>query len=548
MDSKNISPTSFQIEKNKYFFRLLYVVLYDDSMKFSNKKKEYLEDLFHALFNSYNKTIERNSFNRIKSECILEFVNIKKIGVKKLKYNKKGVHGWMYVLHNYFKNRHRYNILSFSPVKLIEWGGDAPCFGFNYDGLIYFHPDVYIHTETSKHNIDKLIKKSIAYPLIHKTFHGLGYDHIPTNYKQLALLGNIQDGLPDFFSSNMDDVVVPKKDNGIFADYILKALGLIERDEMEKRILKNTGLVWRNENDDFRNSDENVHPLSYGSFCFDTNKNGVADVDDPYPFASPRKGTDTTGNGIIDEIDLCMREKIEVKGSKPGFTVLKLVVDDFEKMRIEFSSMLNIDKIEVISGEMIKGKTFLFPEKNKKTITDRKYITVTDLITKSIIQRIKVFYEHKGEKYYRPYFLYRSPHHKLFEYLYEVEWYYFERFGSDIPVKVNLLDADTYDKNRDGLPDKDKFYFAKKIDKNYDWDGDGMPDIYDPFPTIKNVEEKLYLHEYGEIYSPFKFNRTLEDPYELKIYKKVFSKTPKNLAVRRFLLETTKEFQNYFFE
>lgn len=72
------------------------------------------------------------------------------------------------------------------------------------------------------------------------------------------------------------------------------------------------------------------------------------------------------------------------------------------------------------------------------------------------------------------------------EYVNEKEWYYFSRFGCDIPLGVNSSDTATYDRALNGLPDTGRFAFSEGITDQYDWDSDGVPDVEDNLPSVNS--------------------------------------------------------------
>ena len=100
----------------------------------------------------------------------------------------------------------------------------------------------------------------------------------------------------------------------------------------------------------------------------------------------------------------------------------------------------------------------------------------------SVITRLQIFYDSPEGSFYRPFYLYREP--QQIEYVHEKEWYYFSRFGCDIPLGVRFSEISTYDRDLDGLPDRELFPFAERITNEYDWDSDGVPDVEDSLPTV----------------------------------------------------------------
>ncbi len=485
-------------KNNEVNVELLHVVLYEDK-----NLNDYHYSAFEEKLNKFNTRIEKGTHNNITSEAKLKFLDINKLGDEDLKYENRSIHQWKSKINEKLKPDYSYNILSFSPLENISWCTDAHSYGHNKDGLIYFCLEQFLYLEGNNVQSTNSLS-SMTKLMIHKTFHGFGFHHATQHYKQLTLRDGRQHGLPNRGEGQYSE----------FSNYTLKALGKIPENNF------NENCHW----DDWFECKQdpkriNTCKPAYGSYCFDADNDGVLDLKDPYPLSSPIEGRDTTNDGIVDHLDLCPWNKINVEGSKNPYDILKLVVEDINEVRLSFSSPNNIKKIEIIENRYKPGQPFRFPKENKETIRERNTLKESDFPSIEEgwrIWRIKVYYEYNNEKYYRPFFLYESPVHEEVEYLYEKEWMYFSRFGCDIPAEINLLDKDTYDENRDGLPDKDKFDFAQMIDKDYDWSDDGIPDIKDPLPTIENGCKKT-SEGYDCIHSPFKDWRNPNDPYEISL-------------------------------
>lgn len=488
----------------KYNFSLLYVVLYDDSSDTENINKEPWESLLEL----YKKILYQESLGKIAPEAKLEFLNVKEIGDKKLNYSKRTTSQWFNKLDKYYSTKYSYNILAFSPIQNISWCQDAPSFGFNQGDKIYFCLEAFPtpdkqnkHQETSTLEVLNLI--------FHKIFHGFGYHHADINYKQLSFLGG-GGGIPNHYQS---------EDNLVFFlnKHLLGVLNILPKDEAEKGCPDREGFLCIL-------GKEDTCKFSYGSYCLDIDGDEIIDSKDPYPFNSPLVGEDSDGDGVIDQLDLCGWNKIEVNGSLKPYDKMKLILQDIKNAYLTFKSgdeHLNVNEIKITPMRKIRGYTFNPALSSSKTIA-RNYIISDDLAAGNfLLWRIQVYYEHEGKKYYRPYWLYHCSIAQDFEYLYEKEWYYFNRFGCDMPTDVNPSETATYDKNEDRLPDSDKFDFAEKINQHYDWDGDGVADIYDSLPTVQGgcsdnfVKGVLDSDKDGPC-DPVDFYREAHlDPYEL---------------------------------
>ncbi len=497
-------------ESNEVELKLLYVVLHNE-----NNIEEMDKSPFKEKVDYFDETVERESFENIQSESKVKFLNVKNLGDSELRYNKRSIYEWREKLNEKLTSEHDYNILTFSPFRdAPKWCDDGGSFGWNRDGLIYFcmEPGTYFYYNPEIQEMEKPQGEPVQH-MIHKTFHGFGFHHANWNYKQLTLRDGRHGGFPDRGEGQYSQ----------FSNYVLRALRELPKENFNEKCQWDDWFECEQER-----FQKDTCQLAYGSHCFDADNDGVVDLKDPYPFSSPVEGKDSTGDGIVDELDLCPWNEINVEGSKNPYDKLKLVVENIEQAALSFSSPNRINKIKIMDGERLpRGTTFEFINERtiESTTIQGQDLNPTDKNLRAPIWRVEVYYEYEEKDYYRPFFLYKAPFHEEFEYLYEKEWIYFSRFGCDIPTEIDLLDKDTYDQNRDGLPDQDKFSFAQKIDENYDWSDDGLPDIRDPLPTIKDGCKKT-PEGYQCIRSPFKSNRThhlhdhFRDPYEIE--KKFF--------------------------
>jgi hypothetical protein len=182
-------------------------------------------------------------------------------------------------------------------------------------------------------------------------------------------------------------------------------------------------------------------------------------------------------DGIPDSHDLCEGKPIEMHANIELRKATGIVDQDPIMIRIEPGPAIR--GVEICEARSING-FIRFPRAGVKRVDGNEL--VLDAKSLSGITRLMIHYESREGFFYRPFYLYKRP--QQIEYVHEKEWYYFSRFGCDIPDGVDFDDHATYDKNLDGLPDRDRFRFASGITNRYDWDADGVPDVEDNLPTV----------------------------------------------------------------
>lgn len=449
-----------------YNLSLLYVVLYDDA---SSSLIEAYKSSYEKRLQRFDEFIETESRGRMVSDSRLTFLNVEDVGSSSLSYD-KSVFEWMRLFDN--KYPQDYNVLSFAPIYGMPWCQDGPSQGFNHKGRIYFCLEAFFNPNIPVEN------QGAVGLMTHKFLHGVGYNHHNQVHKQYALI-DWHMGLPDTNILLHGDF--REFDHLFFSQDILRALDLVEPLEFEDRCLDSKGLVCYSQNK-FLCKD------SIGPFCQDIDQDGIVDSDDKYVFSSPSylNDTDSDGDGIVDSLDLCDWNNVNLRINGGSAGPMKIVASA-GKSHIHFSSeSLDIKSIEIIPYQMIGG--FIKFEEDKSNVFSEESITLTD---SNDLWRLKLFYNYKGKDYFRPYYLYFSGFDA--DFLYEKEWYYFGRFGCDVPADINFSVLSSYDNDIDGLPDPDKFAWAKNITEDYDWDDDGFSDINDTLPTVHGVCQNKFV-------------------------------------------------------
>lgn len=441
-----------------YRFSLKYMVFYD-------QQSEHLVDALNKDFTErlklFDNFLSQKTYNKMIPESELVFMNIKELGGESLYYDRPATK-WITDLYNELDSSH-YDVLVFNPISNIDWCNDAPSQGFNYRGKIFFCLEAHNNPTDARQN-ERAIKL-----IIHKLFHGLGYNHQTSNHKQYVFL-DWDIGMPDPKNMPFDRL--------FFNKHVHKTLGLIDKTsgferscldlQMNQFICKPSG--------QFKCAD------SWGPFCYDVDQDGIVDSEDEYVFSSPKKGVDSDKDGIIDELDLCDWNKIEILAENAKIGPMKIVSLE-DNLSVEFKSETVLIRKIIATPMSMVGASVKFP-KTDAMIKKGNKISLNEETEqpKNKMWRLGVVYFYKNKEYYRPYYVY-FPGLDM-DFFYDREWYYFNRFGCDIPLSVDFADLNTYDPDATGLPSPELFEWAKKIDENYDWDGDGVPDIKDTLPTI----------------------------------------------------------------
>jgi len=461
VDISNKTSNKYFLDKNSdgtYNISLNYIVLYDDQ---SHVLVEELRNDFEKRLSLFDNFIKQESENKMISKSELIFMNIEELGMKSLSYDKT-VFEWIKYFYQRF-NPKEYNTLVFVPIYEMNWCQDGLSQGFNYKGKVFFCMEAYFNPSNPIEN-----KGSVGL-MTHKFLHGFGFNHQNQLYKQYAFL-DWYAGLPEtniLLHGNFKDF-----DHYFFDEHTLKVLGLLNKTNFENKCLDKDEFVCESTNTFFCKN-------SWGPFCQDIDHDGIVDNEDSYVFSSPKIGNDSDADGIVDQLDLCDWNEISVSGPNVVFGPLK-IKSKSQNLKVSFESKnLSVKKIVITPMEMIGG----FIKFNGKNSAEIKGNNININRNDGLMWRIKVFYSFNNKDYFRSFYAYFPGFDA--DFFYEKEWYYFNRFGCDVPLSVNFADKNTYDSDQNGLPDAELFDWAKGINDKYDWDDDGFPDLIDSLPTVQ---------------------------------------------------------------
>jgi len=444
-----------------YAFTLLTTILHDEShgplpgREIYERRLAYLRDV-----------IERESFGRIRIRPQLHFVDAREIGDVRLAYSNRTVYDWITRLEAYCADRGMaYDILIFCPASDAygPWCTDGPSIGYRYNQRHYLCLEAFL--DHAREDEDG----PAAALAIHKILHGFGYNHVSQENRPMNLLEwNV--GLP----KTRILPLAPREQGArlLFDKHIMKVLGFLPRNEFEKECPDSRGFTCVEKDRYFCEN-------SYDIRCLDSDQDGVVDSEDDYLFTP--YGTagepDTDSDGIPDRLDLCPGNEIRFETNIRLRKNKALVDQDRVEIHMEPASMIR--GVNLYDAKNIGG--FIgFPRSGVRRFTGNRISL--EAASLSAITRLQIFYETPEGAFYKPFYLYREP--QEIEYVHEKEWYYFSRFGCDIPLGVRFSDPSTYDADLDGIPDQDLFDFAKGITDAYDWDSDGIPDLEDSLPTV----------------------------------------------------------------
>jgi len=448
-------------EARTYDFKLLYAILHDDAHGPLPPQEIYARRLAHL-----ETVIERESFGRIMISPQLHFIHAREIGDDRLAYSNRSIREWIPLLEEYCtQSGISYDILVFHPAseEYGPWCTDGPSQGYSHNNMKYLCLETFLD-----HTKEEEDEQAVALT-IHKILHGFGYNHISQENRPSNLLGwNI--GLP----KTRILPLAPREEGTriLFDKHIMKVLGFLPRDGFEEACPDRDGLTCIEENGTYCEN-------SYDIRCMDADQDGIVDAADDYLFTpyGSSQGEDTDADGIPDPLDLCEGDEIRfdtnIRMSKTRGIV------DRNRVEIQLEPALRIKGVNIYDAKSMGG--FIgFPGKDVRRVTGNELSLEAE--TLSAITRLQIFYDSPKGSFYRPFYLYREP--QQIEYVHEKEWYYFSRFGCDIPLGVRFSDISTYDRDLDGLPDRELFPFAEKITSDYDWDSDGVPDVEDSLPTV----------------------------------------------------------------
>jgi hypothetical protein len=448
-------------EPNAYDFKLLYLILFDDA-----HGPVLPEEMFARRLAHLEAVLERESFGRIRVSPRLTFLHARELGDDRLAYSSRGVVDWITALEAHCaRNGTDYDILVFSPASEAygPWCTDGPSQGYSRNGRKYLCMEAFLDPARKEED-----GRAVALA-IHKILHGFGYNHISQENRPSNLL-EWSIGLP----KTRILPLCPREEGAplLFDKHIMKVLGFLPRNGFEEACPDRRGLVCEEESGF-------LCANSYDIRCIDSDRDGVVDSADDYLFTpyGSAGAADTDRDGIPDRLDLCDGDEVRV------FANIRLMksraIVDRDRVEIRFEPASRIRGVNLQPARNLGG--FIgFLKKEVTRITGSELSL--DAESLSSITRLKVFYDSPQGPFYRPFYLYREP--QEIEYVHEKEWYYFSRFGCDIPLGVRFSESSTYDRDLNGLPDGELFPFARKITDGYDWDSDGIPDLEDSLPTV----------------------------------------------------------------
>jgi hypothetical protein len=444
-----------------YAFTLLYAILHDDSHGPIPDRALYERRLAYL-----EKVIERESFGRITISPRLHFLSARRIGDDHLAYSNRSIYDWIPVLEAFYMGEGiPYDILVFCPASEAygPWCTDGPSQGYSYHNRKYLCMETFLDHAKGEED-----PQAVALT-IHKILHGFGYNHISQENRPMSLL-EWNMGLP----KTKILPLAPREPGApiLFDKHIMKVLGFLPRNAFEQECLDSQGLTCVEEESYFcRNS--------YDIRCIDSDRDNIVDGEDDYLFTpyGSAGSADADSDGIPDHLDLCEGNRIFFDTNIRMRKTKGIVDRDRVVIRMEPAS--EVRGVNVYDAKNIGG--FIgFMRNSVRRITGNELSL--DRASLSAVTRLQIFYESPQGSFYKPFYLYREP--QQIEYVHEREWYYFSRFGCDIPLGVDFSRIETYDSNLDGLPDKGRFRFADQLTDTYDWDGDGIPDVNDTLPTV----------------------------------------------------------------
>ena len=444
---------------------LAYVVLYEDE----NQLTSSLRSDIYERNKQISQVIEKESQNTLHIESVPVFIKIDSLGLIKLDYNAYTFFEWMDCLMECESIGKDVDIISFTPIKKMPWASDSHSIGFFYKNRICYTLEWYPYDHRGNIRANALA--------IHKMLHALGYNHQNINMPALKLL-NWDLGFP--VNTGLEFTLREKDGYNAFYfnRHVLNVLDPGNNNRQDPCCLDCDGLV--SKSDKYR---KGLTENAYGPYCYDADHDGIIDDDDYYFLSPPVKGPDTDVDGIPDKLDLVPWNDIRISGNIDAGKIILYGIN--ENSEITFTSeLVDIHHIKVIYMKNVpvqhKPDHFLgcFPKNRFSLYEGNKVVLVKDM-TKPPIARIEVHYQFNGNNYYRPYCFY-FPGTPPGQIINEREWFYFLRFGGDIPEDINFYEVSEYDRNFDGFADNSYF----RINDSYDWDTDGFPDLEDNLPTV----------------------------------------------------------------
>ena len=464
------SCTENQVSSRNYGNRLdlVYVVLYSHKTQVKAETTTRVQERLII----FSQTMTRETLGKMQITCTPLFINVHSLGLSGLNYQDHSFFEWMDCLLKTDELKSNFDVVTFTPVMNIPWANDSHSIGFYYKNCVCFSLEYYPYTEDDD-------VQAIAL-MIHKMFHGFGYNHQNINMPALKLL-NWELGLPVNTGLEAELRNIEGYNAFFFDQHILNVLDSSRHETGDSLCLDCDGLVsqsspWR----------KGLTAYAYGPHCYDADHDGIIDEQDDYFLSSPIKGEDADEDGIVDALDLVPWNYILVSGNIDAGKINLTAKDN--KSIIEFTGdKVNIVEIKTIYLKQVpvqlKPDNFpgCFP-KHDAVSTKGNRVALQKDMKKAPIVRVEVHYEYQNKRYYRPYYFY-FPGTPVLQIISEREWYYFLRYGADVPKGIDFYHVNSYDKDYDGILDNNQYKYFN-IPDEYDWDNDGFPDLKDTLPTV----------------------------------------------------------------
>ncbi len=448
-------------------YELLFVVVTDPA----HPRAGLLTDPhYEAVLRSASIAMQRESLNRVQLHYSLLDVPISELGDTDLAYSHRSFLGWHAALAQKAGAR-TYDILAFGPDRNLPWCSDAHSLGVQLGAQAFTCLQGSPRVALSSH------------VLIHKIFHTFGFFHQQSRNKQYRLL-DWELGLPGYVAlADLDSPLggsqnAETEDIAFFTPMALSALGIVRPDG--KGCDFTGGLHCQHS----ARSDVECRDVA-GPFCRDADHDGLVDLEDGYPVSPPRQGVDSDRDGTPDSLDLCPGNVLNVLGNVRGGPMNFWSTDPVVELDVS-TSWGPVVEVRWVTGSPALGKEFgeviAFLDQDEQADFEGK----VSIPSQQNPIRLTASYRHEGRMVSRTMFLYSSDDMTSpmpWAYFNEKAWFYFGRFGCDVPAAVDLYTTKTFDADADGLPDSSVLPVADRF-ASYDWDGDGVPDRLDTLPTV----------------------------------------------------------------
>jgi hypothetical protein len=451
-----------------YHFKYSYIVLYDNP----NQVTRDIRSKVRKRLDIFELILKRESFGKIDIDAEPVYIDVREMGDHKLQYKTRTVFDWIDDIRRYLGNNHEHDVLAFSPIKRMKWASDSHSIGYCIEGKIYVSQEYYEYSEEG--DVDSCAL------MVHKMLHGFGYNHQNLWYHQLNLL-EWRLGFPSVLA--LDEQIADEYDGKIryFSKHLLEVLDLLRRPKYSEACLDSDGLKFA------ASRNRAVTLDAWNTSGMDVDNDDIVDAADDYFLSSPLKGSDTDADGIVDQLDLCPWNKITVTGNVAAGKINIIATED--PVRISFNSP-TVSIVRIKAKHMRKVLPMLKPRGVNGCFPDigviesqGNSIQLSDNARRYVV-RLEVYYTYNGRGYLRPFYLY-FPDKPVYHIIHEREWFYYLRFGCDVPADLDLYEVGNYDIDFDGFVDKGKYSFIDELPEDYDWDVDGVPDVLDTLPTVR---------------------------------------------------------------